>query len=758
MWYSLNHMDLKKIFHWLILLGIGLVPFLPLFVSHSLLFPFISGKNFAFRIIVELIFALWLILAFWDKKYRPQKSLIIYSVLAFLVVATLATIFGVSPYHSFWSNFERMDGLINLLHLGVFFVVLVSILKSEDSWFKLFYVSLAANALVLFYGFGQLLGMAEIHQGGVRLDASLGNAAYLATYCLFHVFIGGYLFFRHRSLRWLFVLSIIANLVILYFTATRGAILGLIGGVLLTTFILLLRNWSQPKIRKIFLFSFLAILILIALFWILKDTAFVQSSPVLSRFASISLTETTTRSRFLIWQMAWQGFKEKPILGWGPGNFGYVFAKHYNPLMWRQEPWFDRAHNIIFDWLINAGLLGLLSYLSILFFAFYYLGRKFWRSEKDSQESKNKQKNKLREEEWREKAGTGVLVGLLAAYFFQNLFVFDNLTSYTLFFIVLAYVHFISVGGGEGNAKPKNFSDNELARLLVTSTLVGVLLVASLYQLNFKPIAAGKNVIGAIRTYPDSAINLDYYQKVFAADTFVSGEAREQLLSKTLSVLDDENLSENLRNQFGQLALDEWSKQLERFSEDTRSRFYFGSFLSAVGMFDQALINLQKAKELSPQKQMTRLELATLHFKMNKPDLAMAELKETFELEPGYPEARKMYALGAIIVGESELAAEIIEPIKDSEEYFLDDRFVYYYNEANDRAKLNDIHVKRAGYYSDLTQNNPENLENFLKLAEAQIALGQNVEAKKSLQVIIDLAKEEQKTLKTKAENLLQTI
>ncbi|HPN89578.1 MAG TPA: tetratricopeptide repeat protein, partial [Candidatus Paceibacterota bacterium] len=117
-----------------------------------------------------------------------------------------------------------------------------------------------------------------------------------------------------------------------------------------------------------------------------------------------------------------------------------------------------------------------------------------------------------------------------------------------------------------------------------------------------------------------------------------------------------------------------------------------------------------------------------------------------------------MYALGAIIVGENELSAEIIEPIKDSGEYFLDDRFVYYYNEANDRAKLNDIHVKRVDYYYGLTQNNPENLENFLKLAEAQIALGQNVEAKKSLQVIIDLAKEEQKTLKTKAENLLQTI
>lgn len=759
-------MQINKFLHLTILFGLFILPFLPLFVANSMFFPFITGKNFAFRIIVEIVFSLWLILALWDKSFRPKRSLILYGVGLLLLVATLATIFGVNPYHSFWSNFERMDGLITLLHLGALFLVMTSVIKKERSWWNFFYASLIANALVLFIGFGQLLGMTQIHQGGVRLDASLGNAAYLAGYCLFHIFLAGYLFFRQRSLlvKWLMGFSLLANIAILYFTATRGTILGLLGGAVLSALILTVRGWKKPTVKKTALSLALVILILVGLFWGLRDSAFVQGSPVLSRFASISLTEATTQSRFLIWQMAWQGFKEKPILGWGPGNFSHVFVKYYDPLMWRQEPWFDRAHNIIFDWLISAGSLGLAAYLFIFVSAIYYLVRRLWRHFEDSSElskNKSKQKRDSVSDDLREMIGIGILVGLFLAYLFHNLFVFDNIISYFLYFSVLAFVH--SVYANPVLDEPK-FQQTKVSRDTTSLAQVGavfviILFVSGFYYLNLKPITASQNLIKAIKAYPQGQTqNLEYFQKVFAAETFASGEAREQLLNKTLSVLEDEALPVDLRNQFGQLSLDQWAKHLERFGEETRSRYYFGSFLSNIGMFDQALVQLQKAKELSPQKQMIRLELATLYLKMNKPNEAIAELKETFELEPSYPEARKMYALGLIIVGENKLAAEIIEPIKDSEEYFLDDRFVYYYNEANDREKINDIQTKRVDYYSQLVKSNPENLENYLKMAEAQIALGQNNEAKNSLQTIVDLASEEQKTLKTQAENLLQAI
>ena len=75
----------------------------------------------------------------------------------------------------------------------------------------------------------------------------------------------------------------------------------------------------------------------------------------------------------MIWQMSWEGFKERPIFGWGQENFLYVFAKHYNPKMWNQEPWFDRSHDVFFDWLVAGGAVGLLTYLSMFAALIYTL-------------------------------------------------------------------------------------------------------------------------------------------------------------------------------------------------------------------------------------------------------------------------------------------------------------------------------------------------------------------------------------------------
>ena len=42
-----------------------------------------------------------------------------------------------------------------------------------------------------------------------------------------------------------------------------------------------------------------------------------------------------------------------------------MFAEHYDPRMYKQEPWFDRAHNVFFDWFVAGGVLGLVAYLAL---------------------------------------------------------------------------------------------------------------------------------------------------------------------------------------------------------------------------------------------------------------------------------------------------------------------------------------------------------------------------------------------------------
>ncbi len=50
-----------------IITGLAFIAFIPLYVSGSLFFPFITGKAFVFRILVEIIFALWLVLILREK-------------------------------------------------------------------------------------------------------------------------------------------------------------------------------------------------------------------------------------------------------------------------------------------------------------------------------------------------------------------------------------------------------------------------------------------------------------------------------------------------------------------------------------------------------------------------------------------------------------------------------------------------------------------------------------------------------------------
>src|SRR3989344_191063 len=109
---------------YLLYAGIFAVPFLAFIVSSSMFFPFITGKNFSFRIITEVMTALWLVLLLFDSRYKPKKSWMLAMLAIFVGVVALSSVFGENFYRSFWSNYERMEGVGTYLHLLASFIVL----------------------------------------------------------------------------------------------------------------------------------------------------------------------------------------------------------------------------------------------------------------------------------------------------------------------------------------------------------------------------------------------------------------------------------------------------------------------------------------------------------------------------------------------------------------------------------------------------------------------------------------------------------
>jgi hypothetical protein len=114
----------------------------------NLVFPFITGKNFVFRILVEFVAATWIILAIFDPAYRPKRSLVSVAVMLFVFIISIADVFGENPFKSILSNYERMEGLITLVHLLFYIFAAGTLLRSQKLW-QMFFLSSVCISIII---------------------------------------------------------------------------------------------------------------------------------------------------------------------------------------------------------------------------------------------------------------------------------------------------------------------------------------------------------------------------------------------------------------------------------------------------------------------------------------------------------------------------------------------------------------------------------------------------------------------------------
>jgi O-antigen ligase/tetratricopeptide (TPR) repeat protein len=709
----MSNLSTEKLLKNIIIGGLFLIPFLPFIVSTTMFFPFITGKNFAFRIIVEIVFALWLALVMFDKNYLPKKSNLLISVLSFIGIIAIADFAGQNAFKSFWSNYERMEGLVSLLHVLAYFVMLISVFN-EKIW-KYFFNTIFATSIGLFiYGALQIFGKLAIHQGGGRIDASFGNSAYFAVYMLMITFLAGLYFFRHKfgnNLQTWFYgsISVIAAFM-LFQTATRGTLIGLVMGILVAAALVAKFGEGQEKKTASYIVGSVAALIL--LFILFKNIPIIRSHPVLGRFSELSISSIMNQPRYMVWNMAWEGFKERPILGWGQENFNLVFNKHYDPSMYAQEPWFDRAHNVFFDWLIAGGILGLLSYLFIFFFAI----RAIWSQEKIKKFSL---------------LDRSVLTGLLVGYFIHNFFVFDNLLSYVMFFTVLAYIYHETSGTlVKEKSKPVPLFDKEFATYVATSIVI-IGFCGTMYFINIKPILASTTLIKALSSRNMTDM-IDNFKKVISYNTFGSTEAREQLVQRAMGLSRDPNLDPTSKQTLFLLAREEMAKQIEKFPKDARYRVFQGALYSSYGFFDDAIRELAVANELSPAKQNIMFELVSSL--LNKGDVANALIvaERAFRLEENYFDAQRIYAVALIYNKEIEKAEALFADSSGERVIVVDDRLINAYAAIKRFDRVIEIWKKKI-------EANPTNHQYHIFLSASYLADGQRSKSIEELKKAAEL-------------------
>ncbi len=729
-YYYLNYcstlMTLQKIIRPIVLGALFLIPFFALIVANPFFFPFITGKAFYFRILVEIAFIGWMVLAFLDVKYRPKLTPITIGVTIFAVVALLADLLGVNPLRSIWSNFERMEGWMVVVHLWAFFMAAVYSFGSDKEgmrmWHNWFNVSLLVALYTAIHGVFQIFGWAAIHQGSTRLDASLGNAAYFAVYMLMHAGIAAYMTFAARAKQipyakaLMYVYPVLAVLFgyLVFQTQTRGTILGLIGGVMLSLALYaIFARGAKAKKSRIVSASVLGFIIVLGIvFWANRTAPFIQKSPILNRIASISWNETQSQARAYIWPMAVSGALERPIIGWGQENFNYIFNAGYNPKMHSQEQWFDRAHSVFLDWFVASGFVGLISYLSL----YVLLIIAIWKKSSFTVAEKS------------------VLVGLVAGYAVHNIFVFDNLASYISFFALLGFAGSIVHAGHVRRSKfdrwmgEKYFSPDSIEYVVMPVAVIGLL--ASIYLVNIRPIQANTRLISALSACADRTVGSadpKLFESALAlGSTMAEQEIREQSIACTGGIINS-NYPTPVKQGFYQVTVKAINDQIASAPNDARMYILGGSFFNALGQFDDAVKLLEKARELTPRKQSMLFQLATAYLNVNRIDDAVKALKDAYEAEPSYVDAQSAYAIILVLDGKEVEAKEIF---KDSPELFETARMAQAY------ATLKQ-YQKSIAIFEKLIVADPKSIELRAQLAQVQQSAGMMWAAEQTFRSII---------------------
>lgn len=740
----MNILNIETLLRRITLVSIFIVPFLAFLVPNSLFFPFITGKNFAFRILVDVMFFSWALLAYYRAEYRPKFSLVMVALASFVAIVFVADIFGANPYRSFWSNYERMEGFVGLIHLFGYFLAAGSVLSTEKLWTRFFHTVIFTSVIMVFYGLLQLGGTVEINQSVSRLDGTFGNAAYLAVYMLFSIFFTALLFVRHKgsaSVRWAYGVIMFLQALILYHTATRGVIIGLGAGIAVSAVLVLLFAKKHRRVRMAAFGAVGALILIVSSLAIFRDAPFIKKNETLNRVASLSLSEALKNPRFMVWGMAIDGFKERPILGWGQENFNLVFNKYYDPKMHGQEQWFDRAHNIFFDWLIAGGILGLLGYLFLFIAAFFLV----WR-EKDAKQDanaswfvrcKNSLKNYFAGESADHVLEASLFSGLLVAYFINNIFVFDNLFSYIFFFSLLAYLHYRHTESKNTSNTPKQAAAKTrpapsqklpFGPLSITASLV---LVAVMYFVNLKPLFANQALIDGISPHGNTFTkeNIQAFKTALGYASFGNGELREQILQSALRVKDS-SVDPALRQEMFDLAKSEMLLQTKDAPEDARYEVFTGMLFFQYGQNDEALAHYTRAHELSPKKQTIDFNLILSYINARRIDEAYNLAKEAYELEPAFQEAAKFYAIAALYKGDEQFANDLLAKTYGTELYY-DEMLVNVYAQLQKFDKITEVLQKRLTEGGDDPQTR-------LRLAAAYLEMGKKMESLSEIQKIID--------------------
>jgi O-antigen ligase/tetratricopeptide (TPR) repeat protein len=355
----------------------------PLIVGSGFFFPYVVPRNIFFRVVVELgVTALVLATCFSGKTLDLRGEPIFWALLAFLAASFVSAVFSPAAMHSLFGDFERMGGVWAWLHLVLFFLLLRTLRDEDWPW-----ILNAALIVSLVVSIGAIIEHANrsLAATGEQLivgsDSTIGNSGLLAAYLLLSIAIAAYLAVTSLRYRLLYLAAALIDGVGMMFGENRSSVIGLVVAIALAATIYAMLTGSK-RVRIVLPAIAFAFAVIVfgsaAIVREFPDGAFSQRAPVvLERLAATDPTGQD-ESRTMQWRAAVAGFKDRPIVGFGPENHNLVWSAHFDPGIYAVDTdIYDRTHNQYLEVVATGGLLGVAAFAAIWIAIAVTLGRAF---------------------------------------------------------------------------------------------------------------------------------------------------------------------------------------------------------------------------------------------------------------------------------------------------------------------------------------------------------------------------------------------
>jgi O-antigen ligase/tetratricopeptide (TPR) repeat protein len=633
----------------------------PLIVGSDFFFPYVVPRNIFFRVVVEVgAAAMVLALCFGRKTLDLRGEPIFWALVAFLAAAALSALFSPAPTHSFFGDFERMGGVWAWLHLVLFFLLLRT-LRDED-WIWVLNAALLVSLVIGFTAIAQhsMLPSATHSREAIVVASSstLGNAGLLAAYLLMNIAIAGYLASVSVRYRLLYLAAGGINLLALVDAQNRSTAIGLVLATLAAGLIFAAIGKAS---RKKWIALAVAGTFTVVVAGMTASIRAFPTSPIARHVPTVlqRLAQTnpagSDESRTMQWRAAIDGFKDRPLLGYGMENHNLVWSAHFDPGIYKIDTdIFDRTHNQFLETLATTGLIGAAAFLGIWLAIGWTLVIAYRTGRLSA-------------------SAVAVLAGLQVAYATYLVFWFVDLNSTMLWILIAALI----ASRGTVGSVVLEASGHETRRathrpaLALTSIII---LITAVYTEGYAPLRANRSLARLDSRRGSLA------QSFSELDRLASSSARQsthtpilmaQFLGSLHPRLEEMRANPGERKMLERAFVESFAAFTREIHRDTlNDRLYTheGDLLVEAAKFygsalyeQQAIDAFHRAIALSPHRVEQRLALARVYSGNRDYERAVVVLSDAVKSDPLLGEPRFRLAEAYIGAGHGDSALAMLQ-------------------------------------------------------------------------------------------------